>query len=157
IMKRIYTTISGSRMAHSLTCPAIAMLLLCACGKGADQSAPSGDGALEDNVQAVGHSQIKQSALAYNWEHLSSVDGDLPVPNEGNQQTASLVMDVDKDGINDFIITERTKAPSVVWYRRNDSGWDRYVIEHEALTIEAGSTFADIDGDGDTDIVFGGD
>jgi len=66
-------------------------------------------------------------------------------------------MDVDKDGLNDFFISERTKAPSLLLYRRTRSGWERYVIEKDALTIEAGSTYSDIDGDGDNDIVMGGD
>ncbi len=32
------------------------------------------------------------------WKHLSSVNGDLPVPNMGQEQTASLVCDIDKEG-----------------------------------------------------------
>jgi hypothetical protein len=28
------------------------------------------------------------------WKHLSSVNGDLPVPNSGKEQTASLVCDI---------------------------------------------------------------
>ncbi len=91
------------------------------------------------------------------WTHLSTTQGDLEPPNIGNQQTASLVADLDKDGINDFMITERTEAPSVVWYRRTPEGWDRYVVDDEPLHIEAGSTHYDIDGDGDEDVVFGGD
>lgn len=91
------------------------------------------------------------------WKHLSSVNGELPVPNEGDQQTSSAVFDIDGDGTNDFVITERTHAPSVTWFRRTDEGWSRYVIEDEALHIEAGSTFHDVDGDGDVDFVAGGD
>lgn len=97
------------------------------------------------------------SSQRIKWEHLSSTKGDITVPNTGNQQTATLVMDIDKDGLNDFIIAERTKAPSVVWYQRKDNGWDRHVVEKEALTIEAGSAYSDIDGDGDLDFVMGGD
>jgi hypothetical protein len=67
------------------------------------------------------------------------------------------VFDIDRDGVNDFVITERTAAPAVVWYRRGPQGWSRYVIEAGPLHIEAGSTFADIDGDGDLDFVAGGD
>ena len=91
------------------------------------------------------------------WTHLSSKTGDLPAPNPGTQQTASLVLDVDKDGLNDFVIAERTAAPAVVWYRRGKSGWTRQIVEKDPLHIEAGGAVADIDGDGDLDIVFGGD
>ena len=91
------------------------------------------------------------------WKHLSSVNGDIEVPNSGSQQTASAVFDIDKDGDNDFIITERTKAPAVVWYQRNQDGWKRYALDNEALRIEAGSAVEDIDGDGDPDVVFAGD
>ncbi|MCL5279888.1 MAG: FG-GAP-like repeat-containing protein [Planctomycetes bacterium] len=91
------------------------------------------------------------------WKHLSSVNGDLPVPNSGKEQTASLVCDIDKDGVNDFAIAERTQAPALVWYRRSASGWTRYIVEAGPLHIEAGSEALDIDGDGDLDIVFAGD
>ena len=40
------------------------------------------------------------------WTRKSSVTGDMPIPNEGKQQTCCLVLDVDKDGIDDFVIGE---------------------------------------------------
>ena len=91
------------------------------------------------------------------WKHLSTVNGDLPVPNSGKEQTASLVCDIDKDGTNDFAIAERTQAPALVWYRRSTSGWTRYIVEAGPLHIEAGSDALDLDADGDLDIVFAGD
>jgi len=91
------------------------------------------------------------------WIHFSTVNGDVPIPNEGSEQTAALVLDIDKDGINDFVITERTHAPSVTWYKFNNYSWDRYILDASPLRIEAGSTYYDIDGDGDDDIVFGGE
>lgn len=92
------------------------------------------------------------------WVHLSSSqDKELPVPGESNQQTASLVLDIDKDGVSDFVIGARRKAPSLVWFRRQDKGWERYIIDPDILPIEAGGAFHDIDGDGDLDIVMGED
>ena len=91
------------------------------------------------------------------WINLSSKDGKLPVPGPSTQQTGSHVADLDQDGISDFVISFRVVAPALVWYRRTSKGWDRYVIEKEFLTVEAGGASYDIDGDGDLDLVFGGD
>lgn len=91
------------------------------------------------------------------WTHLSSTRGEVPVPNGGTQQTASQVLDVDGDGRNDFVITERTQAPSIVWFQRTADGWTKYVVDDTPLRIEAGGAVHDIDGDGDLDLVFGGD
>lgn len=100
---------------------------------------------------------LEKSDMKYEWQHISSINKEIAVPNDGNQQTAAIVLDVDKNGVNDFVVSERTKAPSLVWYRRTEAGWDRYVIDQEALTIEAGGAYSDIDADGDLDIVLGGD
>jgi len=81
----------------------------------------------------------------------------LPGPNSGNQQTACVVADIDKDGIEDFVVTERTKTPSVVWYKYNGKSWDRNVIDDTQLKPEAGGDSCDIDRDGDLDIIFGQD
>ena len=96
-------------------------------------------------------------ACQQGWQRLSSKYGDLPVPFSGTQQTASLVADLDNSGVADFVITDRTGSPSVVWYRRSPHGWSRYIIENLRLSIEAGGTSWDIDGDGDLDLVFGAD
>jgi hypothetical protein len=91
------------------------------------------------------------------WQHLSSRTGDLPVPGTSTQQTGALVADLDRDGVNDFVLSFRQKPPALVWYRRGESGWTRSVIEPEYLTVEAGGAAHDIDGDGDLDLVFGAD
>ncbi|MEX2230587.1 MAG: VCBS repeat-containing protein [Cyclobacteriaceae bacterium] len=132
------------------------LLIVFSCAKRSDTTEANGDTTAVAGAENK-YTALEEAEVSYQWEHISSKDVKIAVPNEGNQQTATLVMDVDKNGVNDFIVSERTKAPSVVWYRRTDSGWDRYVIDKDALTIEAGSAFSDIDGDGDADIVLGGD
>lgn len=105
----------------------------------------------------AGFGCTSQAPESITWKHLSSENGEIAVPNQGAQQTASAVFDVDKDGVNDFIIAERSEAPAVVWYRYTENGWDRYVVDEDQLRIEAGSAITDIDQDGDIDVVFGGD
>jgi FG-GAP-like repeat len=96
-------------------------------------------------------------ASGLRWQHLSSRHGDLPVPGTSTEQTGSIVADLDKDGLNDFVLSFRQKAPALLWYRRTKSSWDRYVIDNDFLTVEAGGAAFDIDGDGYPDLVFGAD
>ncbi len=92
------------------------------------------------------------------WTHLSTSKGDLPLPSSSIYQPAALIFDIDKDGINDFVIASRREAGSaVVWYQRHATGWNRLVIDDTVLDIEAGGAFHDIDADGDLDLVLGGD
>ena len=91
------------------------------------------------------------------WIRLSTSTGDIPAPGPGSQQTASLILDIDQDGLNDFVIAERKMAPSLLWFRRVGDGWRKYVIDDEQLRIEAGGAYFDIDQDGDLDIIMGGD
>jgi hypothetical protein len=90
-----------------------------------------------------------------NWVRISSKTGGIEVPNQGLQQTSTVVADFDNDGINDFAVSERTVAPGLVWYQRNDNGWKRYIVEDRKVTIEAGTISCDIDNDGDMDIIAG--
>jgi hypothetical protein len=91
------------------------------------------------------------------WEHISSATGAIEVPNKGRQQTSAAVADFDNDGINDFCITERTSAPSVVWYQRTENGWKKHIVEDAICFIEAGTVAFDVDNDGDMDIIAGGE
>lgn len=103
---------------------------------------------------------LLQSAHAQplKWQRLSTADkkNDLPFP-DATMQTASIIVDVDRDGINDIIVTCRKARPAIVAYLRRVNGWKRTVLEPAMHTIEAGGAHLDIDQDGDEDIVFGGD
>lgn len=91
------------------------------------------------------------------WKRISSIDGGLPNPEGSEQQTGLLVANLDKSKATGLVISYRVKAPALVWFRRVGNGWSRYLIDSEFLTVEAGGAAYDIDGDGDLDIVFGGD
>lgn len=91
------------------------------------------------------------------WQHLSSRQGELPVPNGGLQQTTAVVFDVDGDGVNDFVLGERTEAPGVIWLRRTATGWEKYLVDDGPRRTEAGGLAYDVDGDGDPDFIVGGD
>ena len=86
------------------------------------------------------------------WQRKSTTTRDMPIPNAGSQQTCCMVLDIDNDDIEDFVVGERTQAPSVVWYKYNGKGWDKHVIDNTKKRPEAGGDFCDIDGDGDLDI-----
>jgi len=100
-------------------------------------------------------SQAVEPHQVVEWDHLTSLQHDLPFAEVG-AQVSVLVLDVDKDGTNDFLVAGWGE-PSMVWFKRTDNGWERYLIDEGTEYIEAGGDFADIDGDGDLDIVQGGD
>lgn len=92
------------------------------------------------------------------WTHLSSDNGDLDPPSQSDEQTASLVLDINKDNKTDFVIGIRqSPGPSLVWYRQDTDGWTKHIIDNSVLPIEAGGAYYDIDDDGDLDIVMAGD
>ncbi len=91
------------------------------------------------------------------WKHLSSAHGDLPVPETSDQQTGSMVGDIDGDGRTDFVFTNRVKGNAAIWMQNSLRGWRQYVVDPGPLNIEAGGTLFDVDGDGHLDIIAGGD
>jgi sugar phosphate isomerase/epimerase len=94
---------------------------------------------------------------AIQWQHFSTEKGDIPAPNSSDQQTSCAVLDVDQDGVMDFVVTERQKAPSVVWYKKTGNKWQQYMVDNTVQKIEAGNAVCDVDRDGDDDVIFGGE
>jgi len=110
--------------------------------------------ALSAEPSAAAHSRGASPDLT--WQHLSTSTGTLDAPSESPQQVLAIILDINKDGLNDFVIgARRAPGPSLVWYQRQANGWTRRVIDSSALQMEAGGAFHDIDGDGDLDIVAG--
>ena len=91
------------------------------------------------------------------WKHLSSAQGDLPVPETSDQQTGSMVGDIDGDGRIDFVLTNREKGNAAIWMENTPEGWRPHVLDPGPLNIEAGGTLFDVDGDGRLDLIAGGD
>lgn len=102
---------------------------------------------------------LSLSAVAQtNWVYESTANGKIPRPWESTQQTASLIADLTGDGVGDVVMACRQKPPCLIFYSRKPNGqWQRYLIDNDYLTIEAGGASVDMDGDGDLDLVLAGD
>jgi len=104
----------------------------------------------------VWRNDASRNPKAVKWTHISSQynQNQLPMANVGRQASA-VVFDIDKDGADDIVVAGWSD-PSMVWLRRTENGWDRYLVDNRKSHIEAGGDYYDIDGDGDLDILQGG-
>ena len=94
-------------------------------------------------------------AKVVNWTHISSSTGDLPVPPPNTGQSGFRVVDLDKNGQNDYVITLWGTTETMVWYRHVGSTFQKYLIDTGGADLSHGERFEDIDRDGDLDLIFG--
>lgn len=108
-----------------------------------------------------------------NWQHLSSSAGDLPVPPVSRGQSGLKVVDLNKDGRQDYFMSfwqnkdgrkdylmrfleENSPEETMVWYQQQPNGtFVKYLIDNEKINISHSERFQDIDGDGDIDLMIG--
>ena len=130
-------------------------------------TAPTTDSAPETTVTSVPPSTTTTATVTtavpvetrpQTWVRVGTATGEIPTPFPVAEQTASLAADIDGDGVVDMILGgRRGPGDSVQWFRRTSTGWALNRLEVGELPVEAGGTTYDIDGDGDLDVVFGGD
>lgn len=90
------------------------------------------------------------------WLNLSNATGDLPVPAESRGQIDVRMLDIDKNGENDLIMTAWESTESIAWYRQQNGSFSKYIIASTSPTnLTHCHNFVDIDNDGDTDLIFG--
>ncbi|WP_171060576.1 Ig-like domain-containing protein [Poseidonocella sp. HB161398] len=100
---------------------------------------------------------VAASGADPDWRQVSTGTGWLPRPATA-EYTAAQVFDANGDGLDDYIIAGRKGGPAVTLYLQQPDGrFAERVIEPGSFDIEAGGTVHDIDGDGDLDLVLGGD
>ena len=71
---------------------------------------------------ATGSAGTETAASEIQWEHLSTRSGQIDFADVG-QQAASLVLDIDRDGIDDFVIGGWSDETSMVWFRKQGGRW----------------------------------
>lgn len=97
-------------------------------------------------------------AAEVQWRHLSSKTGDLPVPGESTQQTAAVVGDFAKDGVNGFIVIAPGDGTGPLkWYEctgdpTDSKSWVGHDLAGRDMIHPHSLQVADIDGDGNLDI-----
>src|SRR5947207_14751621 len=86
-------------------------------------------GVVTVQMELLGPARAPVSQPGIQWRHLSSANGDLPVPGESKEQTAAIVADPDRDGVKDFVLGFGQQARAFVWYRPRPTGRRSKLLE----------------------------
>lgn len=75
-----------------------------------------------------------------------------------SERTTCVVGDLNRDGVPEIVIGARAPRTELYWLGRTPAGtWERHTIDDAFDRLEAGGALADLDGDGDLDLVAGED
>lgn len=75
-----------------------------------------------------------------------------------SERLLCLVGDLDRDGTAEIVIGSRLPRAEIYWFSRTRSGeWLPHLLDDTLSTLEAGGVLADIDHDGDLDLIAGED
>lgn len=107
---------------------------------------------------AAFHTSVRAGVDLPRWKVVSSKRGEIPQPGRISIQPGVVVADLRNEGTNAIVLASRMKSPALqAYYRAASNQWQQVVLDKNPLPLDCGGVSWDIDGDGYSDLVFGGD